>query len=63
MPTVAAKDLTTSHLIQGQGVGLKVESVTVESGTFKQYVKVETVIGGLPSQLFYRLDEQVEVVQ
>ncbi|WNM70214.1 hypothetical protein [Myxococcus phage Mx1] len=62
MPTVAAKDLTTNHLIAGQGVGLKVESVEIKAGTYNPYVEVQTTIGGLPGRLFYRLDDWVEVI-
>jgi hypothetical protein len=58
MTTIAAQNLTTNHLIAGQGGGLKPQSVTIRS----DYVKVEVVIGGLPATLFYRMDEQVVVI-
>lgn len=58
MTTIAAQCLTTKHLIAGQGVGLKPTAITVKS----DYVKVEVVIGGIPTPIFYRRDEQVEIV-
>lgn len=58
MMTIAAQCLTTKNLIAGQGVGLKPTAITIKA----DYVKVEVVIGGIPTPLFYRRDEQVEIV-